>query len=144
MREWQSQTHARWYCRYHLVFAPKYRKRVIFDGLRKNIGTILRELCKQQGVELVEGHAMPDHVHLCLSIPPKFSVANTVGFLKGKSAIRIHREFLGRQRNFTGFHFWARGYCVSTVGLDEATIREYIRNQEAEEKRQEQLPLGGL
>jgi putative transposase len=86
----------------------------------------------------------PDHVHLCLSIPPKFSVANTVGFLKGKSAIRIHREFLGRQRNFTGFHFWARGYCVSTVGLDEQTIRQYIRNQEEEEKRQEQLPLGGL
>jgi putative transposase len=87
---------------------------------------------------------MGDHVHLCLSIPPKFSVANTVGFLKGKSAIRIHREFLGRQRNFTGFHFWSRGYCVSTVGLDEGKIREYIRNQEEEEKREEQLALGGL
>ena len=87
---------------------------------------------------------MADHVHLCLSIPPKFSVANTVGFLKGKSAIRIHREFLGRQKGFTGFHFWARGYCVSTVGLDEDVVREYIRNQEDEEKRQEQLPLGGL
>jgi putative transposase len=126
------------------VFAPKYRKRTIFGSLRKAIGPILRELCGQHGVELVEGHAMPDHVHLCVSIPPKFSVANTVGFLKGKSAIRIHRQFLGRQRNFTGFHFWARGYCVSTVGLDEATIREYIRNQEQEEKRQEKLPLGGL
>jgi putative transposase len=88
-------------------------------------------------VELVEGHAMPDHIHLCLSIPPKFSVANTVGFLKGKSAIRIHREYLQRKKQFTGFHFWARGYCVSTVGLEEAVIREYIRNQEAEEKRQE-------
>ena len=87
---------------------------------------------------------MSDHVHLCLSIPPKYSVANTVGFLKGKSAIRIHREYLGRKRNFTGFHFWARGYCVSTVGLDEAVIREYIRNQEEEEKRQEQLNLRGL
>ena len=87
---------------------------------------------------------MPDHIHLCLSVPPKFSVANTVGFLKGKSAIRIHREFLGRQRNFNGFHFWARGYCVSTVGLAEAAIRAYIRNQAAEEKRQEQLSLGGL
>jgi len=105
---------------------------------------VLRQLCEQEGVELVEGHAMPDHVHLCLSIPPKYSVAHTVGFLKGKSAIRIHREFLGRDRNFTGFHFWARGYCVSTVGLDEQVIREYIRNQEEEEKREEQLTLGGL
>ena len=92
----------------------------------------------------MEGRAMPDHVHLCLSIPPKYSVANTVGFLKGKSAIRIHRELLGRERKFTGFHFWARGYCVSTVGLDEETIRAYIRRQEDEEKRQEQLTLGGL
>jgi putative transposase len=87
---------------------------------------------------------LADHVHLCLSIPPKYSVANTVGFLKGKSAIRIHREYLGKDRNFSGFHFWARGYCVSTVGLDETLIREYIRNQEAEERRQEQLRLGGL
>jgi putative transposase len=126
------------------VFTPKYRKRAIFGQLRKDIGRILRELCKQQGVELVEGHAMLDHVHLCLSIPPKFSVSNTVGFLKGKSAIRIHREYLGRKRNYTGFHFWARGYCASTVGLDEAKIRAYIRDQEKEEKRQEQLALGGL
>jgi putative transposase len=95
-------------------------------------------------VELVEGHAMPDHVHLCLSIAPKFSVANTVGFLKGKSAIRIHREYLKRKRQFTGFHFWARGYCVSTIGLEERVIREYIRNQEAEEKRQESLGFEGL
>ena len=87
---------------------------------------------------------MPDHIHLCLSIPPKFSVANTVGFIKGKSAIRIHREYLGRQKNFRGYHFWARGYCVSTVGLDEDVIRAYIRGQEDEEKRQEQLSLGGL
>ncbi len=144
MREWQSLSHVRWYCRYHVVFVPKYRKRAIFGSLRKAIGGILRQLCEQEGVELVEGHAMPDHVHLCLSIPPKYSVANTVGFLKGKAAIRIHREFLGRERNFTGYHFWARGYCVSTLGLDEQVIREYIRNQEEDEKRQEQLALGGL
>ena len=144
MREWQSQSHVKWYCRYHIVFVPKYRKKAIFGTLRKGIGRILRELCEQQKVELVEGHAMGDHVHLCLSIPPKYSVANTVGVLKGKSAIQIHRQYLGKERNFTGFHFWARGYCVSTVGLDEATIRQYIRNQEAEEKRQEQLTLGGL
>lgn len=85
---------------------------------------------------------MMDHVHLCLSIPPKYSVANTIGFIKGKSAIRIHREYLGRQRNFAGFHFWARGYCVSTVGLDEQVVRDYIRRQEDEEKREEQLQLG--
>ena len=144
MREWQSQTHVRWYCKYHLVFVPKYRKKVFFGQLRRQIGKIIRELCRQHQVELVEGHALADHVHLCLSIPPKYSVANTVGFLKGKSAVRIHRQFLGRQRNFTGFHFWARGYCVSTVGLDEATIRAYIRDQEEEEKRQEDLPFGGL
>jgi len=142
MRDWQSQAHVRWYCRYHLVFVPKYRKKAIFGQLRKGIGRILRELCEQSGVELVEGHAMADHVHLCVSIPPKFSVANTVGKLKGKSAIRIHREYLGKGRNFSGFHFWARGYCVSTIGLDEHVVRKYIRAQEAEEKRQENLPLG--
>jgi putative transposase len=87
---------------------------------------------------------MPDHVHVCLSIPPKYSVANTVGFLKGKSAIRIHREFVGREQNCTGWHVWARGYCVSPIGLDEPVIREYIRNQEHEEKRQEQMQLRGL
>lgn len=141
MRDWQSQSHVRWYCKYHIVFVPKYRKRVIFGQLRTGIGKILRELCEQQGVELVEGHAMSDHVHMCLSIPPKFSVANTIGRLKGKSAIQIHRRYLGKQRNFRGFHFWARGYCVSTIGLDEAMIREYIRTQEDEEKRQEGLPF---
>jgi putative transposase len=127
-----------------VVFVPKYRKRAIFGQLRKEIGRILRDLCVQHEIELVEGHAMPDHVPLLLSIPPKFSIANTVGFMKGKSAIQIHRRFLRRERNFTGFHFWARGYCVSTVGLDEQKIRLYIQNQEEEEKRQEQLVLGGL
>ena len=127
-----------------MVFAPQYRKKSILGQLRRDIGRIIRELCEQHGVELLEGHAMVDHVHLCLSIPPKFSVASTAGFLKGKSAIRIHREYWGRQRNFTGFHFWARGYCVSMVGLDEHKVRAYIRAQEDEEKRQEQLQLRGL
>jgi putative transposase len=98
--------------------------------------------CNQSGIELVEGHAMPDHMHLCVSVPPKFSVANAVGRLKGKSAIRIHQEYLGRKRNFTGFHSWAKGYCVSTVGLDEAVIRNYIRTQEEREKKDEQLSRG--
>ena len=144
MREWASQSHVRWYCRYHVVFTPKYRKRAIFGQLRREIGRILRSLFQQQKIDLIEGHAMPDHVHLLLSIPPKFSVANTVGFLKGKSAIRIHRQYLGRRRNFTGFHFWARGYCASTVGLDEQVVRDYIRHQEEHEKRQEHLTQPSL
>ena len=109
MRDWQSQSHVRGYCKYHIVFVPKYRRRVIYGQLRRSIGRIIRERCQHQGVELVEGHAMPDHVHLCLSMPPKYRVANTVGMLKGKSALRIHREFLGRERNVTGLPFWARG-----------------------------------
>jgi putative transposase len=141
MREWKSQSHVRWYCRYHIVIVPKYRKKAIYGRLRKEIGKILRQLCEQFEIELVEGTAVADHVHLCLAIPPKYSVANAVGKLKGKSAIKIHREFLGRKRNFTGFHFWARGYCVSTVGLDEQTIRKYIRNQVEREKQEEQLAL---
>ena len=144
MHDWTSLSHVRWDCKYHVVFVPKYRRRTIYGNLRKQIGGILRELCQQQGIEIVEGHAMADHIHLCLSVPPKYSVANTVGFLKGKSAIRIHREWLGHKRNFTGLHFWARGYCVSTIGLDEQTILQYIRNQEAEEKRLEQMQLKGL
>ncbi|BBA36479.1 transposase IS200-family protein [Methylocaldum marinum] len=126
------------------MFVPKYRRRAIYGTLRRRVGGIFRELCRQVGIELVEGHAMPDHIHPCLSIPPKFSVAYTVGFLKGKSAVRIHREFLGQKRNFTGLHFWAKGYCVSTVGLDEQVIRAYIRHQEAEERRIEQLYIQGL
>jgi putative transposase len=126
------------------VFVPKYRKRVIFGSLRRGIGKILRDLCEQHEVDLIEGNALSDYIHVCLSVPPKYSVANTVGFLKGKSAIKIDRQYMGKDRNFTGFHFWARGYCVSTVGLDEGMIRQYIRNQEQEEKRQEELTLRGL
>jgi putative transposase len=94
MREWQNQSHVRWSCRYHIVIVPKYRKKAIYGALRKDIGGILKDLCQQFGVELIEGHAMPDHVHLCLSIPPKYSIANTVGRLKGKSAVRIHRDYI--------------------------------------------------
>jgi len=144
MREWQSQAHVKYYCRYHVVFVPKYRKKSIYGALRKCIGGIFKDLCRQSGIELIEGHAMGDHVHMLLMIPPKFSVAHTVGFLKGKSAIRIFRDYMRAKRNFTGRHFWARGYCVSTVGLDEEMIRVYIKNQELEEKRQEQMRLSGV
>ena len=144
MRDWQSQAHVKHYCRYHIVFVPKYRKKAFYGSLRREIGKIFRELCRQASIELVEGYAMKDHIHMLLMIPPKFSVAQTVGFLKGKSAIRIFREYQQVSRNFTCRHFWARGYCVSTVGLDEQMIREYIRNQEQEEKRQDQMKLAGL
>ena len=138
MKEWQSSAHVKWDCKYHIVIVPKYRKKVMFGRIRKEIGKIIRQLCWQKEVELVEGHAMPDHIHLVLSIPPKYSVAMVVGYLKGKSAIHIHRKMLGVKKGFTGKHFWSRGYCVNTVGLDETMIRAYVRNQE-ELDRQESL-----
>ncbi len=138
MHEWQSQSHVRWDCKYHVVIVPKCRRKLLYGKLRKQIGGILRDLCQQKGIELVEGHAMPDHVHLCLSIPPKYSVAYTIGFLKGKSAIRIHRQY-EQDRRVWGKHFWAEGYCVSTVGLDEAQIRRYIQEQEKLESGQNAL-----
>ena len=128
MKDWQSLSHVKWICKYHVVFITKYRKRTVYGNLRKKIGSIIRDLCRQKGIELHEGHAMADHIHMCLSIPPKYSVSNTIGFIKGKSAIRIHRELLNTKR-MTGLSFWAKGYCVSTVGLDEETIRKYIRDQ---------------
>lgn len=140
MHEWESLSHVRWECKYHVVIIPKYRKKVLYGQLRKRIGRMLRELCEQRGVELVEGNAMLDHIHMCLSIPPKYSVANTVGFLKGKSAVRIHRELL-RERRMSGLHFWATGYCVSTVGLDEERVRKYIREQNKLESGQGELGL---
>ena len=123
MHEWQSLSHVRWDCKYHVVIIPKYRRKVFYGRLRRQIGTILRELCRQRGVEMLEGHAMPDHIHMCLSIPPKYSVAFVFGFLKGKSAVRIHRELL-HERRMSGLSFWASGYCVSTVGLDETRVRQ--------------------
>ena len=141
MRNWNKQSHVTWYCLYHVVFIPKYRKKAIFGRLRAEIGKIFRDLCRQFGIELVEGHAMTDHVHMCLGIPPKYAVAEAIGKLKGKSAILIHKRYLGRGKNLAGYHFLARGYCVSTVGLDEALVREYIRNQEADDKAIEQYSL---
>ncbi|MBK9266190.1 MAG: IS200/IS605 family transposase [Polyangiaceae bacterium] len=141
MDEYQSLNHTKWECKYHVVFIPKCRRKVLYGELRRHLGPIFRELTKQKESEVEEGHLMPDHVHMLLSIPPKYSVAQVVGYMKGKSAIHIARTFLERKRNFVGQHFWARGYFVSTVGRDEAVIREYIRNQEAEDRRIEQLRL---
>ena len=140
MHEWESLSHVRWECKYHVVIVPKYRQKVLYGKLRRQVGVILRELCRQRGVGLLEGHLMADHVHMCLSVPPKYSIAHTVGFLKGKSAVRIHRELL-KERRMTGLHFWATGYCVSTIGLDEERIRQYIREQEKLESGQGDLDL---
>ena len=133
MDEYRSLSHSTWECKYHVVFISKYRQRTIYGEVRKKIGGIIRDSCRQKGIELLEGHAMPDHIHLLLSIPPKFSVAHTVGFIKGKSAIQIHRKVLGTKR-MTGLSFWATGYCVSTVGLDEEKIKKYIKDQDKLDK----------
>ena len=120
-----------------MVIVPKYRKKVLFGRVRREVGKIIRQLCRQKDVELIEGHAMPDHIHLVLSVPPKYSIAMVMGYLKGKSAIHIHRQLQGVKQGFTGKHFWSRGYCVSTIGMDEETIRAYVRNQEELEKQEE-------
>jgi len=122
MKDYKSLSHTRWDCKYHIVFISKKWKKVIYGSLRNYLGEILRELAKQKGVEILEGPLMRDHVHICMSIPPKFAVSNVVGYLKGKIAIAIARKFRGKQRNFTGESFWARGYFVSTVGLDEEVV----------------------
>ncbi|UCE52674.1 MAG: IS200/IS605 family transposase [Desulfobacterales bacterium] len=138
MHDWQSLSHVRWECKYHVVIVPKYRKKKLYGKFREGVGQIIKDLCRQRGVKFIEGHLMPDHIHMCLSVPPKFSIAFVIGFLKGKSAVRIHRNLLANKR-VTGLHFWSRGYCVSTVGLDEETIRKYIRDQQNLEKQQLEL-----
>jgi putative transposase len=137
----QSLSHTRWECKCHIVWIPKYRRKSLFGQLRKELGQVLRELARQKESEVIEGHPLADHVHILLSIPPKYSVAQVVGYIKGKSAIWIARTYGGRQRNFTGEPFWARGYYVSTIGRDEQLIRIYIQQQEAEDRRLEQLKL---
>ena len=141
MKDWQSQAHVKWECKYHVVILPKYRKKTLYGRVRREIGRMLRKLCRQKGIELVEGKAMPDHVHMLLSVPPRYSLAMTVGYLKGKSAVRIHRGLLKTKGTLFGRSFWARGYCVSTVGLDEAAIRKYIREQEKHQRDQDQGEL---
>ena len=141
MYDSQSLSHTMWECKYHIVWIPKYRKKTIFGALRKHLGEIFRELARQKESKILEGHLMSDHVHILLSIPPKYSVSQVVGFIKGKSAIQIARNFQGRKKNFVGQHFWARGYYVSTVGKDEDAVREYIQNQEHEDQRLDQLNL---
>jgi len=127
---YNSLTHSKWDCKYHIVFIPKYRKKSLYKELRKDLGKIFHELARQKECVIVEGHLRPDHVHMCIQIPPKYAVSSVIGFLKGKSAITIAREFVGKERNFMGEHFWARGYAVSTVGFEVEAVRRYIREQE--------------
>jgi len=141
MDEFQSLNHTKWDCKYHVVFIPKGRKKALFGHIRQHLGEVFRRLAEQKDSRIEEGHLMPDHVHMMILIPPKYAVSQIIGYIKGKSAIHMARTYGERQRNFTGQHFWARGYFVSTVGRDEKTIREYIRNQEKEDARMDQLNL---
>ena len=141
MKDYQRLNHTRWDGKYHVVFIPKRRKKTIYGVLRKHLGKIFHELAGHKESNIVEGHLRPDHIHMCVSIPPKYAVSSVIGYIKGKSAISIARNFTAKRRNFTGESFWARGYYVSTVGLDEDAVRKYIRDQEAEDSRLEQLNM---
>jgi putative transposase len=133
--------HTTWECKYHVVFTPKYRKKLLFGQIRRHLGSVFRELAQRKECQIEEGHLMPDHVHMLISIPPKYSVAEVIGFLKGKSSIWIAQNVERKLRNFLGHKFWARGYFVSTIGRDEEMIRAYIRNQEMADKQLDQLQL---
>ncbi len=141
MESVKSLNHTKWECKYHVVWIPKYRKKTLYMELRKYLGSTFRDLAMHRECEVIEGHLLPDHIHMLISIPPKYSVSQVIGYLKGKSAIQIARTYMGRKKNFTGQSFWARGYFVSTVGTDEETIRDYIRRQEKEDHRLDQLSM---
>ena len=141
MDDYQSLKHTRWECKYDVVFIPKCRRKKLYQQLRQHLGEVFRRLAQQRESEIVEGHMVVDHVHMLISIPPKYAVSQVIGYIKGKSAIHIARTFGGRRRNFTGQHFWARGYFVSTVGRDEKAIREYIQRQEQEDRRLDQMKM---
>jgi len=141
MDEYKSLSHSKWECKYHVIFIPKCRRKTLYGQLRKYLGEVFHELARRKECRIEEGHLMVDHVHMLISIPPKYAVSQVVGYIKGKSAIHIARVYGERKRNFVGQHFWARGYFVSTVGRDEELIREYIQHQEHEDKRLNQLEL---
>ena len=144
MKVYETLRHTTWECKYHVVFIPKCRRKTLYGGIRTELGRVFRELAEQRESEIEEGHLMKDHVHMLISVPPKYSVAQVMGYIKGKSAIHIARVYAGRRRNFVGQHFWARGYWVSTVGKNEAAVRRYIQEQEKEDQRLEQMQLTAL
>ena len=141
MNDVKSLSHTKWDCKYHVTWIPKYRKKELYGDLRIHLGEVFRELARRVDCEILEGHLLPDHSHMLISIPPKYPVSNVIGYIKGKSAIHISRTYFGRRRNFTGQHFWAKGFHVSTVGRDEEVIRQYIKEQEAEDRRLDQLNM---
>ncbi|HOV31493.1 MAG TPA: IS200/IS605 family transposase [Anaerolineaceae bacterium] len=136
-----SLAHTKWMCKYHIVFSPKYRRKVIYNQIRTDIGEILRTLCQYKGIEIHEGHLMPDHVHLLMSIPPKYSVSSVMGYLKGKSALMIFERHANLKYKYGNRHFWCEGYYVSTVGLNEETIRKYIAEQEQRDQAMDRLSV---
>jgi putative transposase len=141
MDEKESLNHTKWECKYHVVFIPKCRRKTLYGELRRYLGEVFRRLAEQKESQIEEGHLRPDHVHMMIAIPPKYAVSQVIGYIKGKSAIHLARVYGERKRNFVGQHFWARGFFVSTVGRDEVVIREYIRKQEQEDKRLDQINL---
>ena len=141
MNNEQSLSHTKWECKYHLTWIPKYRKKELYGDLRRYLGDVFSELARRRECEILEGHLLADHAHMLISIPPKYAVSQVVGFIKGKSAIHIAREYFKCKKNFTGQQFWARGYHVSTVGRDEEAIRKYIKEQERENRKIDQLSL---
>jgi len=141
MDEYETLSHTTWDCKYHVVFIPKCRRKTIYSSLRPHLGEVFKGLAQQREAKVLEGHLMPDQVHMLLSIPPKYAVSQLVGYIKGKSAIHLARVYREQRRNFVGQHFWARGYFVNTVGRDEAAIRAYIQEQEKEDIRLEQMNL---
>jgi len=142
MIQYNGLSDTKWECKYHIVFIPKYRRKALFGCIKKSLGEMFHELARQKECVIEEGHIMPDHVHMLISIPPKLKVSEVVGFIKGKSAIQIARQFMNREKNFTGYHFWARGYFVTTVGHNEEAVRKYIQTQDQRDRTTDQLPLG--
>jgi putative transposase len=142
MDKYESLSHTKWECKYHVVFIPKCRRKVLYERIRRDLGELFHQLAKQQESRIEEGHLLCDHVHMMIAIPPKYAVSQVIGYIKGKSAIHVARTYGERKRNFVGQHFWARGYFVSTVGRDETVIRAYIRSQEQEDQRLDQMKLG--
>lgn len=141
MKDINSLSHSKWRCQYHIVFAPKYRRQVIYQEIKADIGQILRKLCEQKGVEIIEANACPDHIHMMVSIPPKLSVAEFMGYLKGKSSLMIFDRHANLKYKYGNRHFWARGYYVDTVGRNKKQIQEYIKNQLTEDQIADQVEL---
>ena len=137
MSDYGSLRHSRWDCKYHVIFIPKFRRKQLFGRVRKYLGPVFHELARQKESRIIQGHMMPDHVHMCICIPPKYSVSQVIGYLKGKSAIAVARQFGGRKRNFNGESLWARGYAVSTVGFELEQVRRYIREQSEHDMKED-------